>query len=112
MLGWFSAEAERASISKRDSRTGSLRHLARERLQRDVASEAGVAGAVDLPHATGPEAGHDLVLPEPSACGDLHGGQGGTEAMSKIRSRPPGVPRGMTEHAIRGIGPAFGAGPG
>ena len=93
MFGWFRAEAERASVSKRDSRSGSPAHLARQRLDGDVAAEPRVARAVDLAHAAGPETGHDLVLPEPSACRDVHALRAGTGAMSKIRSAPPGVPR-------------------
>jgi hypothetical protein len=43
------------------------RDLSGEDLQRDVASQAGVARPVDLPHAAGPERLDDLVRTESRA---------------------------------------------
>ena len=45
----------------------------REHFERHVASERGVAGAVDLPHASGAYRGDDLVGTEPRAGRQGHG---------------------------------------
>ena len=52
MFGWLSDASSRASRSKRASRSGSLQR-SREHLDGDVAAQLGVAGAIDLAHATG-----------------------------------------------------------
>ncbi len=52
---------------------GISRHLAREGLEGDVAPEARVARAVHLSHPARSEAVNDLVWPEPSSGGELHG---------------------------------------
>ena len=64
MLGWFSADAARASCSKRCSRSGSLANARGQHLDGDLAAEARVAGAVDLAHAACAERRHNLVRTE------------------------------------------------
>ena len=59
MFGWFSDASSRASRSKRASRSGSLANDARQDLDRDLAAELGVAGAIDLTHPAG--ADHDVI---------------------------------------------------
>ena len=44
---------------------GVLRDGLGQDLDGDVAAEAGVAGAVDLAHAAGPDGAHDLVRADP-----------------------------------------------
>ena len=48
-------------------------HLLRQHLDRDVAAEAGITGAVDLPHAAGPEELDDLVGSELCVTRKRHG---------------------------------------
>ena len=62
MLGWFSADAARASRWKRSSEEPSLRELGRQELQRDVAAEAGVLRLVDDAHPAAPETADDGVV--------------------------------------------------
>ena len=59
MLGWFSAEAERASCFESLAVSGSAGHLRREDLQGDISPELRVAGPVHLAHpARAEERGH------------------------------------------------------
>ena len=58
MLGWLSAAMARASRAKRLAVLGVV---GLQDFERDVALEAGVAGPVDLAHATDPEQGYDFV---------------------------------------------------
>ena len=73
MLGWFSAEAERASCSKRARRSAVARELCGQDLEGHVAAQARVARAVDLAHASGAERPQDLVDAEARAGRDGHG---------------------------------------
>ena len=50
MLGWFKADADRASFSKRFMRDASEDHLRRQHLDRHLATQPLVFGPVDLPH--------------------------------------------------------------
>ena len=61
MLGWFSADAERASRSNRSIRSASAATSPRKHLDGDDAPEPGVAGPVDLAHAAGADRRDDLV---------------------------------------------------
>jgi hypothetical protein len=69
MCGWDSATRSRI-----------VRQVRREDLDGDGAVQACVAGAVDLPHATGAGGANDLVGAEPCAgleshrCGGLYAG--------------------------------------
>ena len=56
MWGWLSEASTRASRSKRARRSGSLAKTSRQDLDRDVATELGVARAIDLAHPAGAEA--------------------------------------------------------
>ena len=47
-------------------------HVGRQHLERDVTSEAAVAGAVHLAHAARAERGDDLVFPEPRSGRNEH----------------------------------------
>ena len=62
MLGWLSAEAVRASRWKRSVASGSARGRLGQELERDVAAEADVLGAVDDAHAAGAEPIDDAVV--------------------------------------------------
>ena len=73
MLGWLRAEAARASRTKRTRWTSSDEPIGRKDLDRHVAAEAGVAGAVDLAHPAGPDRAQDLVRPEPRSGCERHG---------------------------------------
>ena len=65
MLGWFRAEAERASFSNRRASLRVADDLRRQNLDRDVAREPRVPRPVDLPHpARAKERGH-FVRTEP-----------------------------------------------
>ena len=59
---------------------GVLGDLVGEDLDRDLAAQAGVAGAVDLPHAAGPEEVDDLVRPESGSGQKRHVRASGSEA--------------------------------
>ena len=50
MLGWFRADAERASCSKRLRRSASSGELRRQHLDRDLAAQARVPCAIHLSH--------------------------------------------------------------
>ena len=52
---------------------GVRRHVGRQHLERDVATEAAVAGAVHFAHAARAERGDDLVFPESGSRGKCHG---------------------------------------
>ena len=54
MLGWFRADADRASFSKRLTRVGIRRDLARQNLDRDLAPEPRVPRPPYLAHPAGP----------------------------------------------------------
>ena len=60
MLGWFREPAVRASRSSRRMYSG-VASDGVDDLERDVAAQPRVAGAVDLAHASGPEPPDDLV---------------------------------------------------
>ena len=62
MLGWFSADAARASLRKRSRACGSLRHLVRKELQSDHAAEFEVFGFVDHTHPAATELLDDAVM--------------------------------------------------
>ncbi len=55
-------------------RVGVARELLGEDLDRDLAVEAVVAGAVDLAHPPGPQRREDLVTAEQSVRDERHGG--------------------------------------
>ena len=63
MLGWFSAEADRASFSNRLRRSGS-EPRSRQHLDRDFAPQPRVPRPVDLPHPARAQRRDDLVGPE------------------------------------------------
>ena len=44
-----------------------------ENLQRDIATQLCVGGAIDLAHAAGPDLGGDVVMAESGADGQGHG---------------------------------------
>ncbi len=71
MFGWFSdAESVGLALEPRQA-IGIGRELVRQHLDRDVAVQLRVAGAVDLAHAAGAEGGGDL---EGAECGaDVQG---------------------------------------
>jgi hypothetical protein len=52
---------------------GLVREILRQRLERDLAAEIHVPGAVDLAHASGPEPGDDLVGSYACSCGNHDG---------------------------------------
>ena len=82
MLGWFRAEAARASVSKRARRSASRASSGRQDLDRDVAREPRVARPVHLAHAARAEGPDDLVGGEPRP-----GGQGHREGRSPMVER-------------------------
>jgi hypothetical protein len=51
-----------------------VREARGQRLDRDVATQAGVAGTVDLTHASGAEEGDDLVGSDAGSGVERHGG--------------------------------------
>ena len=82
MLGWLRAEAARASCTKRGA--GPRREALRgQDLDRHLAPEAGVAGAVDLAHAPRSERPHDLVGTEAMPAASL------MTAFRGLRRDPP-----------------------
>jgi hypothetical protein len=54
---------------------GIVRERLRQDLERDIAPEPGVAGAIDLAHAAGANDGDDLVRPDARARGECHAGR-------------------------------------
>ena len=62
MCGWLSAEAARASRSKRSSAGAIVGQLRRQELQRDVPAEPQVLGPVDDAHAAAAELFDDAVV--------------------------------------------------
>ena len=64
MFGWLRAEAARASLREAGAAVLVADALGGQDLDRDLAAEARVAGAVDLAHPAGAERGEHLVRPE------------------------------------------------
>ena len=64
MLGWFSAEAESASRSRRFTGALGVVVFGGDDLDGDGALQAGIAGAVDLSHAARAKRGQDFVVAE------------------------------------------------
>ena len=62
MLGWFRADAARASRRKRSRACGSFGYVIRQELQSDEAAEFGVLGLVDHTHAAPAELLDDAVM--------------------------------------------------
>ena len=73
MLGWFNADAARASWANRASRSASVAYSRRQELDGDVALQIEIAGAKDLAHPSGADAGEEFVVPETRADGGRHG---------------------------------------
>ena len=69
--------AARASCSKRFKRSASCENDAGQHLDRDVASEARVARAIDLAHPARADGREDLVGTEPGSGGECHFEAGG-----------------------------------
>ena len=67
MFGWFSEASVCASRVNRASRSGSSANSVRQDLERDVAIQLRVAGAIDLPHPALANLGNDFVDAEASA---------------------------------------------
>ena len=67
MCGWLSEASTRASRSKRASRSGSFATSVEQHLDRHLAPEPGVAGAVHLAHASRAERREDLVVAQDPA---------------------------------------------
>ena len=61
MCGWFSEARACASRSKRPRRSGSDAKTRGKNLDRDLAMQLGVAGAIDLAHTANAERADDLV---------------------------------------------------
>ncbi len=72
MLGWFRAEADRASFSKRFSRSCVRRQRLRQHLDRHLARQARVPRPVHLPHPACTERRQDLVGAEPRSGRESH----------------------------------------
>ena len=72
MCGWLRLETVFASRSKRARTSADATEVLGQHLDRDVAAEAGVAGAVHLAHAAGAERTTDLVGAETGAGGEWH----------------------------------------
>jgi CheY-like chemotaxis protein len=64
MLGWLRVAVARASCSKRAMRSGVCRQQFGQDLDRDLAMQTGVPGAVDLPHAAFAKFVEDAVRAE------------------------------------------------
>ena len=95
MLGWFSEARTCASRWKRATRSGSCVNSVGQELQRHVATEPRVAGAVDLAHAAGAQQAGDLVGAEAGAWRKaardwrgLYGERGAERPRRKIRVWP------------------------
>ena len=69
MFGWFSADASVASRSSRSSEDRRRRSTPADDLQRDLATEPRIEGAIDLTHAAGAEQRADVVGAEGRADG-------------------------------------------
>ena len=74
MFGWFSAASVCASRVKRHS-IGVTRKSVRDDLQRDLAIQLGIAGAIDLPHTAHAEQRDDFIRAEASAGSERRGRQ-------------------------------------
>ena len=72
MCGWLSAEIVRASRSKRARTSGFADQVLGQHLDRHVAAEPRVLGAVDLAHAARAERGDDFVGTEAGAGTQAH----------------------------------------
>ena len=66
-FGWLSADAARASCSKRWMRAGSRVRSRGQELQGDLAAEAQLGGEPHLAHASRTDEGDDFVGAEPCA---------------------------------------------
>ena len=95
MLGWFRAEAARASFSNRLRRSGSEDNAGRQDLDRDVALKPRVPGPVDLSHPAGAERAQQLVRAKPRTRGNGH------KDPRRILS-PGGGPEGVSVFDRRG----------
>ena len=62
MFGWLSADAARASCSKRRTRSASPVNCGGQQLEGDLAAEPRVVGQVHLTHAARGQHVHDLVV--------------------------------------------------
>ena len=85
MCGWLSDETVLASRSKRARTSGFDERCWRQHLDRDLASEPRVAGAIHLAHAAGAERGDDLVGAEAGTGGE---GMPGNLPYSRAARRP------------------------
>ena len=73
MCGWVRAAIACASRRNRSRRRVSAAKSSGTTLQRDVAIEAGVEGAVDIAHAAGADQTPQLVGPQDGAGTEGHG---------------------------------------
>ena len=88
MFGWFSADADRASCSKRAQAIGVLRERRRQHLDRHLAPEPRVLRPVDLAHPARAERREDLVGAELRSGGERHlGSRNGTRQRSSQDKR-------------------------
>ena len=62
MLGWFKAEAARASRRKRLESLGIVNHIVRQEFQGDEAAEFGIFGFVDHTHPAAAELLNDAIV--------------------------------------------------
>ena len=74
MFGWLRAEAARASCTKRHAPVLVDQALGGQDLDRDLAAEARVAGAVDLAHAPRAEGARTSYGPSRVPADERHGG--------------------------------------
>ena len=84
---------------------GVPRHVLGEDLDCDVATEAGVAGAVDLTHSPGPDRGQDLVRAETAARREHHRANLGVILCATVPGvqRFPTAPFYFFRLALRGL---------
>ena len=72
MLGWFKSAGGPGLLLEAAQAIGVGGEGGRQDLDRDVAAEARVLGAVDLPHAARADGGEDLVGAEAGTGGEGH----------------------------------------
>jgi hypothetical protein len=72
MFGWLRAEARLRLLQQPAAPRLVARQLGRQQLDRDLAAEARVAGAVDLAHAPRSEEREHLIRSEPRAGRNRH----------------------------------------
>ena len=97
MFGWLSAEAARASCSKRADAGGILVSSAGSSLSATCPSEVEVTGEPHLAHATGAEGAHDLIGVQPRAGAEGHVGVGGIIRPSSEQERLSSENRGALQ---------------